>query len=254
MTQDTGQRLNKIAEVTLYFWILKILATTLGETTGDFFSMTIGLGYVESLALTAAVLVVLLVVQLRATRFHPVIFWLAIVGTTTVGTEVSDMMDRTLGLGYVSGSAILATCLLVSLAVWYWRDGNLDVDPIVRTDAEVMFWIAVVFSNSLGTAFGDFLVDVAGLNYLTGAAVTFGVIGLVLVAHYTKVVNDVALFWIAFVFTRPFGADFGDFLTKPVAKGGLDLGTSNASLVCAALMLATMYWASRSARRAVRAD
>lgn len=253
MPEYAGTRLNKIAEVTVCFWVLKILATTLGETTGDFFAQTLGLGYVESLGLTAATLVVLLIVQIRASRFHSAAFWLAIVGTTTVGTEVSDMLDRTFGLGYVSGSVLLTCCLLATLAFWYWRDRDLSVDPIVRTDAEIMFWIAVVFSNSLGTAFGDYLVDVAGLNYLQGAAVTMGVIGLVLAAHYTKAVNDVALFWIAFIFTRPFGATFGDFLTKPVAKGGMDLGTSNASLVCAALMLATIYWASRS-KQPVRAE
>ena len=236
---------NKIAEVTIFFWLMKIIATTLGETFGDFISQTLNLGYVVGIGVTGTLLVVLLFFQIRARQFHPALFWAAIVATTTAGTEVSDLMDRTLGLGYVWGSVILTAGLLGTLAVWYKRDGNLSVDPIIRTDAEIMFWIAVVFSNSLGTAFGDFLVDVVGMSFVQGALVCAAVIGLVLVLHYTRAMNEVALFWIAFVFTRPFGATFGDFLTKPLTKGGLDLGTHNASLVSLALICSLMWVSMR---------
>ncbi|WP_420406504.1 hypothetical protein [Hoeflea sp.] len=240
---------NKIAEVTILFWILKIIATTLGETTGDFISQTLNLGYVAGLGITGVALVLIIAAQIRADRFHPALFWAAIVATTTAGTEVSDLMDRTLGLGYTSGSLILTAGLLITLAVWYLRDGNLKVDPINRKDAELMFWIAVVFSNSLGTAFGDYLVVVAGLGYVNAALVCTGVIGLVLVLHYTKAMNDVILFWVAFIFTRPFGATFGDFLTKPIAHGGLDLGTYNASAICLLLMAVLILAAVRYRKR-----
>lgn len=234
---------NKIAEVTAIFWVLKILATTLGETTGDLISQTLGLGYVAGLAITGGALLAILVAQVRAERYHPVLFWTAIVGTTTAGTEISDMMDRTLGLGYLWGSALLLAGLLITLYVWRKRDGDLSVDPITRKDAEITFWIAVLFSNSLGTAFGDFLVDNLGLGYLHAAAVCTVVIVGVLVLHYARAVNEVALFWLAFIFTRPFGATFGDLLTKPLDKGGLDLGTLNASIVCVALMAGLIAYA-----------
>ena len=209
-------------------------------------AQTLNLGYVISLGITGAFLVTVFYFQVRADRYNPALFWAAIVGTTMVGTEISDMMDRTLGLGYVWGSVILLAGLLATLAVWYKRDGNLSVDPIIRKDAEITFWIAVLFSNSLGTAFGDFLVDVINLSYLQGAVVTMGVIAIVLVLHYKKVMNDIALFWIAFVFTRPFGATFGDLLTKPLAKGGLDLGTYWGSLVSLGLIVLFVFLSHRS--------
>ena len=219
--QPSTGTVNKIAEVTFSFWILKILATTLGESTGDLIAQTLNLGYVAGLAIT---------------------------GATTAGTEISDMMDRTLGLGYLWGSVILTAGLLISLYVWYRREGNLSVDPITRRDAEIIFWIAVLFSNSLGTAFGDFLVDNLGLGYMAAAALCTAIIAGVMVLHYTRSVNETALFWIAFIFTRPFGATFGDLLTKPVEKGGLDLGTLNASIVCAMAMLAVIFVSTRQDR------
>lgn len=227
---------NKIAEVSIFFWLLKIVATTLGETGGDLLAQTMNLGYVVGLGITGALLIVLVAIQLRARRFHPVIFWATIVGTTTAGTEISDMMDRTLGLGYTAGSAILLAGLAVTLAVWFWSERNLSVDPIRSGRAELLFWIAVLFSNSLGTAFGDYLVDDLSLGYVAAAFVCTGVIGVVVALHYTRAINEIALFWVAFVFTRPFGASFGDFLTKPTGHGGLDLGTYNASAVSVALM------------------
>lgn len=249
MTASSKSTLNKIAEVTIFFWIIKIIATTLGEMSGDMLAQTLNLGYVIGLGITGAFLVTVLYFQVRADRYNPWLFWAAIVGTTMVGTEISDMMDRTLGLGYVWGSVILLAGLLTTLAVWYKRDGNLSVDPIIRKDAEITFWIAVLFSNSLGTAFGDFLVDVVNLSYLQGAMVTMGVIAAVLVLHYKKAMNDIALFWVAFVFTRPFGATFGDLLTKPMDKGGLDLGTHWASLVSLGLIIVFVFLSHRSDQR-----
>ncbi len=245
--------INKIAEVTAVFWLMKIIATTLGETAGDFISQTLNLGYSAGLGITGALLVAVIFFQVRAKSFHPALFWAAIVATTTAGTEISDMMDRTLGLGYASGSLLLTAGLIATLAVWYKRDGNLSVDPIARTDAEITFWIAVVFSNSLGTAFGDFLVDNLGLGYMDAALICTAIIAAVLILHYTRAMNEIALFWIAFIFTRPFGATFGDFLTKPLAHGGLDLGTYNAAFVCILLMagiIAATLWREKRERAA----
>lgn len=240
---------SKIAAVTAAFWLLKILATTLGETAGDFLAQTLDLGYVAGLAITGSLLILLLAAQIRARAYHPVLFWAAIVGTTTAGTEISDMMDRTLGLGYATGSVLLLLGLLVALAVWRRREGTLSIDGIRHRQAEAMFWVAVLFSNSLGTAYGDFLVDNLSLGYLAAAAVCTAVIAVVILLHYTHAVNDVALFWIAFIFTRPFGATFGDLLTKPLAKGGFDLGTQNASLVCFALMAVLIGLTMRASRQ-----
>lgn len=241
--------INKIAEITLYFWVLKILATTLGETAGDFLSMTLNLGYLESLGITVAGLTILIAVQVKFDRYVPLAFWAAIVATTTAGTEVSDFLDRTLGLGYVGGSAILSVGLLMALAVWHYREGNVEIDPIVDKDAEIMFWIAVVFSNSLGTAFGDFLTDVVGLSFITGSLVTAGIIAVVAILHYASSVSDIALFWVAFIFTRPFGATFGDFLTKSTSHGALDLSRAYASLTTLALMGIILVFSARSETR-----
>ncbi len=249
MSAETRYTINKIAEVTILFWILKIIATTLGETLGDFIAQTLNLGYVIGLGATGVLLIGLLIAQIRAKHYHPALFWAAIVATTTAGTEISDLMDRTLGLGYLWGSVILTVGLLATLMYWYRREGHLSVDPIVKRDTEIKFWVAVVFSNSLGTAFGDMLVDVVGLSFWQGAIVCAGVIAAVLALHYTKTVNDIVLFWLAFIFTRPFGATFGDLLTKPTDHGGLDLGTYNAAGISVVLM-AVLIWVSMRLRRA----
>ena len=250
--QGKGSSMNdtfsKVAKVTLVFWILKVVATTLGETAGDAISMTLNLGYIVGLSITSVLLVGVLFAQIRSKNFHPALFWAGIVATTTAGTEVSDLMDRTLGFGYVLGSAILFAGLVATLAVWYFRERNLRVYPIVKTDAEICFWIAVIFSNSLGTAFGDSLVDVVGLSYVQGALVTAGVIAAVLALHYLTSINKVALFWIAFVFTRPFGATFGDFLTKSTSKGGLELGRLEASGIALAIIVAIIFFTSRGSK------
>jgi uncharacterized membrane-anchored protein len=240
---------SKVAEVTLTFWIMKVLATTLGETAGDFISMTLGLGYYAGLAITFAILAVVLTLQIAAKAYRPFLFWTAIIATTTVGTEVSDFMDRSLGLGYALGSLILVAGLAATHAAWYARERDLSVYPIVRRDVEVIFWVAVLFSNSLGTAFGDFLVDNLGLSFVEGALVTAGVIGIVAALHYFTRLNHVLLFWIAFIFTRPFGATFGDFLTKPIASGGLNLPREYASLITLALLATVLAVSTQMSRR-----
>jgi len=250
---DIQQTMGKIAAITLFFWILKILATTLGETAGDMISMTLDLGYGVGILITGLFLATLLTAQISAKNFHPVLFWAAIIGTTTMGTEISDFIDRTLGLGYMVGSLLLLTGLLIVLGVWYMKERNLRVYPIYDRWAETMFWLAVLFSNSLGTAFGDFLSDNAGLGYIQGALVTSGVIVVVALLHYYSRLNATLLFWIAFIFTRPFGATFGDLLTKPHEKGGLDLGTIPASIVTLALFSMVLYLSMRHEHKKVTA-
>lgn len=223
--------LNKVAPITLLFWLMKVVATTLGETLGDFISMTLNYGYIVGIMITLAIFILALLVQLNATRYISVKYWLVIIGTTTLGTEISDFIDRTLHLGYLVGSILLATCLAGALLVWYGKYKDLEIYPIIEKNKELLFWAAVLFSNSLGTAFGDFLSDNLGLSYLNGALVTGFIILVVVLLHYFTKLNHILLFWIAFIFTRPFGATFGDFLTKPIVKGGLELGTLRSSLV-----------------------
>ncbi|WP_222166159.1 COG4705 family protein [Edaphocola aurantiacus] len=231
------KQFNKVAPITLLFWLMKVVATTLGETLGDFISMTLHYGYIVGLAITSALLMIALLVQYYAKEYKPAKYWFVIIGTTTLGTEISDFIDRTLHMGYLYGSILLAACLMVSLLIWYRTYKNLEVYPIFEKKKEMLFWTAVLFSNSLGTAFGDFLSDNLGLSYLHGAMVTGSIIILVVLLHYFTKLNHILLFWIAFIFTRPFGATFGDFLTKPFAKGGLELNTLYASLCSVFLMM-----------------
>lgn len=241
--------LNKVAAVTLLFWLMKITATTLGETLGDFISMTLGLGYTAGIGITLLFFIIIISIQLNAKKYIPVIYWLVIVGTTTLGTEISDFIDRTLKTGYLMGSLILITGLLTTLFLWYRKYGNLEIFPVFERNKEIYYWIAILFSNSLGTAFGDFLSDNLGYSYLAGAIITGVIILIVVVLHYFTRINHVLLFWIAFVFTRPFGATFGDFLTKPIAKGGLNLSTLYASLVSLALLFLMIIISHRKQKR-----
>ena len=230
------EKLNKVAQITLLFWLMKIVATTLGETLGDFIAQTLNLGYTVGILVTLTFFLVVLGIQITIKKYIPIWFWLVIIATTTLGTEISDFIDRTLHLGYSMGSLLLFSGLLLTFLFWYKTFKSLQVYPITDKTKEIYFWIAVLFSNSLGTAFGDYLSDVIGLSYLAGALVTSGIILLVVLLHYFTKINEVLLFWIAFIFTRPFGATFGDFLTKPLAKGGLDLGTLPASIISIVLM------------------
>lgn len=236
---------NKVARITVFFWIMKVIATTLGEMLGDFFSMTLNLGYIVGLAITVAAFLVVLIIQLKVSRYYAALYWLVIVGTTTVGTEISDLMDRTLGVGYEFGSLILFICLLLTLFAWHKTEKQIKVYPITETRVEVFYWIAILFSNSLGTAFGDYLSDNIGLSYLTGAAVTAAIIVVVVLLHYFTKLNEILLFWIAFIFTRPFGATFGDFLTKPLEKGGLNFGRGTAALIAAGVLAVILYFSNK---------
>ncbi len=243
------ERKNKVAEIVLLFWFLKIVATTLGETLGDFISMTLNLGYTNGILITLSFFLVILLVQLSLNRFIPFVYWLVIIGTTTLGTEISDYIDRTLHLGYAGGTLLLVSCLAVTLFLWFRKYKNLEVYPIYEKQKEMYYWTAILFSNSLGTAFGDFLGEYLGLSYLQGAIITGAVIVVVVLTHYKTQINHIVLFWIAFIFTRPFGATLGDFLTKPLDKGGLNLGTLNATIVSVVIMAVLIIIAQRQHKR-----
>ncbi|MCB9033316.1 MAG: hypothetical protein H6553_05725 [Chitinophagales bacterium] len=245
------ETLNKVAKITLLFWLMKIVATTLGETLGDFISMTLNLGYATGIGITLIFFIIVLIAQLNVKKYIPYIYWLVIIGTTTLGTEISDFIDRSLHLGYAYGSLLLTIGLAVTLLLWYKKFKNLEVYPIINKQKEIYYWIAILFSNSLGTAFGDFLSDNIGLSYLNGAIVTGVIILIVILLHYFTKLNEILLFWIAFIFTRPFGATFGDFLTKPHAKGGLDLGTLTASLVAIILMVVLIYFSNKEHQKSI---
>ena len=236
--------MNKIAKVNACFWIMKICATTLGETAGDLLSMTLNVGYAVSSIILIGLFLVLVVAQLRSTKFHPVLYWTVILSTSTAGTTMSDFMDRTLKLGYMKGSLILVVCLLIVLAAWRASEKTLSVSNIQTTKAEIFYWTAIFFSNTLGTALGDFLADDSGLGFMGGAALIAGGLGLIVLAYAFTKLNRVMLYWFAFVLTRPFGATFGDLLTKPVAKGGLDFGTVGSSAILAFILTALIIYTS----------
>ncbi|MBH1566480.1 hypothetical protein I5U58_03670 [Stenotrophomonas maltophilia] len=228
---DADSLLSKVAAVTLGFWVMKIAATTLGETAGDLLSMTLNLGYVASSAILLAIFAGLLGMQLSARRFHPVLFWSVVLATSTAGTTMSDLIDRTRGLGYATGASLLAGCLALVLLAWRMSEKSISVSNIASRRAEGFYWTAVLFSNPLGTALGDFLADDSGLGFTGGALLIGSLIALTALASRIKGIDRVILFWIAFVLTRPFGATFGDLLTKPLEKGGLGFGTVGSSLV-----------------------
>lgn len=227
---------------------MKIVATTLGETLGDFISMTLNLGYAKGIAITLLLFVLVLIWQLLLKKYDPLAFWLVIISTTTLGTEISDFLDRSLHLGYAWGSLLLTSLLLLTIFIWYRKYKNVAVFPIHEKPKELFFWAAVLCSNSLGTAFGDYLSDNLELSYLTGAIITGCVILIVVLLHYLTKINEVILFWIAFIFTRPFGATFGDFLTKPIEKGGLNLGTLQATLVAVGVITLLIFMAHHQHR------
>lgn len=246
-TAPTAGAISKVAPVTAAFWVMKICATTLGETGGDLLSMTLNLGYAASSLILLACFVATLIAQMRARAFHPALYWLVIVSTSTAGTTMSDFMDRTLGLGYAVGASILAALLAAVLIAWRIAQKNLSVERIVGARAEGVYWTAILVSNTLGTALGDYLADDSGLGFGGSAALIAGALGLVVLARYFTRISGVILFWLAFVLTRPFGASFGDLLTKPTHLGGFDLGTWGSSAVLAAILVA-LLWRQRAAR------
>ncbi len=227
---------SKVPAVTLLFWVLKILATTLGETAGDTLSMTLNLGYLAATAVFAAVFAVAVAAQIVAPRFHPWIYWATIIATTTVGTTLADFATRSLGIGYAGGSALLLAFLLGSLAVWYRTLGTVSVESVRTPKAEMFYWMTIMFSQTLGTALGDWTADTAGQGY-GGAAVIFGgLLALIAAGYFWTSVSRTALFWAAFVLTRPLGAVLGDLLDKPVAQGGLAFSRPLASAILLAAM------------------
>ena len=231
MTDNTRDTLSKVPAVTLGFWIVKILATTLGETGGDTVSMSMDLGYLVGTLIFLGPLIVLVATQIAAKRFHPFLYWATILASTTAGTTMADFADRSLGIGYTGGATILFGCVLASLASWKLTLGNLSTDDIVSPRAEGFYWLTITFSQTLGTALGDWAADDGGLGYLGGAAVFGGALVVVAMLYYATRANRVALFWAAFILTRPLGATVGDFLDKPLDQGGLALSRPIASLV-----------------------
>jgi uncharacterized membrane-anchored protein len=240
---------NKVAQVTVAFWVMKICATTLGETAGDLFSMTLGVGYAVSSMVLVGMFLAALSVQLRSRAFHPALYWTVVLLTSTAGTTLSDYMDRTLGLGYATGSAILVSCLAAVLIVWRAVEKSLSVSHVETRRAEAFYWAAILCSNTLGTALGDFLADDSGLGFLGSAALIAALLAAVLGAYRFTNMSRVALFWIAFVLTRPFGATFGDLLTKTSEQGGLNLGTIGSSAVLGAILVVLVVRASREHTR-----
>jgi uncharacterized membrane-anchored protein len=228
---------SKIPEVTLSFWVIKIAATTLGETAGDTVTMTLSWGYLAGTALFFAALVVLVGLQIMAKRFHPFLYWATIIASTTFGTTMADFADRSLGIGYTGGSSLLLLCLLVTLGLWYRSLGSISVDTVNTPKAEIFYWAAITFSQTLGTALGDWMADSTGLGYEGGALVFGAALAIVAAAYYWTKVSRVTLFWTAFILTRPLGATVGDFLDKPVKDGGLALSRPLASAAIAAFIL-----------------
>jgi uncharacterized membrane-anchored protein len=251
MNTSTRQALAKVPETTLAFWLIKIAATTLGETGGDAVSMSMDLGYLVGTAIFAALFAVAVFFQIRARRFHPLLYWATIVATTTVGTTLADFADRSLGIGYAGGTLLLLALLLASLFAWHRSLGSISVGTVDSPRAEGFYWVTIMFSQTLGTALGDWTADTAGLGY-TGAAMVFGgLLALVAAAYYWTAISRTALFWAAFILTRPLGAVVGDFLDKPHDKGGLELSRYVASAALLGFMLTCMLvFRQRAARSA----
>ena len=240
MQPPPERTLAKVPEVTLGFWLIKIAATTLGETGGDAVSMSMNLGYLLSTGIFAAIFLAAVLAQVRAKGFHPLLYWTTIIATTTVGTTLADFADRSLGIGYAGGSGLLLALLAGSLLVWHRSLGSVSVSTVSSPRAEAFYWLTIMFSQTLGTALGDWTADTAGLGY-TGAAVVFGALLLLVVAAYRwTAVSRTLLFWSAFILTRPLGAVVGDFLDKPLSAGGLALSRYSASAALLAFMLAGM--------------
>jgi uncharacterized membrane-anchored protein len=237
MNETARAALTKVPEVTLTFWIIKIAATTLGETGGDSVTMTLNWGYLIGTAIFLSLLVGFVVWQIIAKKFHPFLYWATIVASTTFGTTMADFADRSLGIGYTGGSTLLFLCLMTVLGLWYWSERTISVNTVSTPKVEAFYWAAITFSQTLGTALGDWLADTGGLGY-EGGALVFG-IGLAILAavYYWTNISRVALFWAAFILTRPLGATVGDFLDKPVSHGGLNLSRPLASAVIAVFIV-----------------
>jgi uncharacterized membrane-anchored protein len=237
VANDPTQSSTKVPEVTLVFWIIKIAATTLGETGGDAVSMSMNLGYLLATVIFAVIFLIAAAAQIKSRRFHPFLYWVTIIATTTVGTTLADFADRSLGIGYAGGASLLLALLVASLALWYRSEGTISVNTVATPKVEIFYWVTIMFSQTLGTALGDWTADSAGLGYLGGTALFLGLLAAVAAACFWTRISRTALFWSAFVLTRPLGAVVGDFFDKPHAEGGLALSRYTASGVLLALIV-----------------
>lgn len=247
--KNQAERWNKIPELTLLFWITKITATTLGETGGDLVAQTMNVGYAVSTILFFSFFLVMLAMQLLSKKYKPPVYWSVIVATSTAGTTMSDYMDRTLGLGYATGSAMLISILILILIIWNLTEKSLSVTNIKSFRGEIFYWVAILFSNTLGTALGDFLADDSGLGFGGSALLISSVLLLIVLAYFFTKISRVILFWIAFVLTRPFGATFGDLLTKSHEQGGMNYGTKGSSLILLILLILLVLYETLRPRR-----
>jgi uncharacterized membrane-anchored protein len=231
-------RMSKVPEVTLVFWIIKIFCTTLGETGGDAVTMSMNLGYLVGTAIFAAIFLVCVTAQVKAKSFHPFLYWVTIIATTTVGTTLADYADRSLGIGYAGGSLLLLALLLGSLGLWYWRLGSVSVNTVASPKEEIFYWVTIMFSQTLGTALGDWTADTEGIGYGGGILVFGALLAIVAACYFWTKFSRTFLFWAAFILTRPLGAVLGDFFDKPLAQGGLNLSRYSASAALIVLIVA----------------
>jgi uncharacterized membrane-anchored protein len=238
MTRAVERYASKVPEVTLIFWILKIAATTLGETGGDTVTMTLNWGYLVGTALFLSLLIVFVVLQIASKKFHPFLYWATILASTTAGTTIADFADRSLGIGYAGGSLLLFACLMAALGAWYWSAGSISAATVNTPKVETFYWLTITFSQTLGTALGDWTADDTGLGYAGGALLFAAGLAVVAAAYFWTNVSRVFLFWAAFILTRPLGATVGDFLDKPVSDGGLALSRPIASAVIVVFIVA----------------
>jgi uncharacterized membrane-anchored protein len=230
-------RWSKVPEVTLVFWIIKVFCTTLGETGGDAVTMSMNLGYLVGTLIFASIFIVAVVAQVKAKRFHPFLYWVTIIATTTVGTTMADYADRSLGIGYAGGSLLLLALLMASLGSWYWSLGSVSVDTVSSPKAEIFYWVTIMFSQTLGTALGDWTADTEGIGYGGGILVFGGLLAIVAACYFWTKISRTFLFWAAFILTRPLGAVVGDFLDKPLGQGGLNLSRYSASAALVVLVV-----------------
>ena len=240
---------SKVPEVTLIFWIIKIAATTLGETGGDAVSMSMNLGYLISTVIFSFIFLAAVIAQIRAKGFHPFLYWITIIATTTVGTTLADFADRSLGIGYAGGSSLLLLLLVLSLFIWHRSLGSISIKTVVTPKVEVFYWVTIMFSQTLGTAVGDWTADTANLGYEGAAVVFIALLGLVVAAYFLTSISRVTLFWTAFVLTRPLGAVVGDFLDKPVSAGGLELSRYYATAALLLFITACIMFFSQKANK-----
>ncbi len=239
MPTDTKIK-NRVPHIIFLYWVIKIASTTLGETGSDMLSMTFKLGYAETILIYMSLFLVFLGIKLSLKGYHPVVYWLVFTASALVGTAMSDYIDRTLGLGYAKGSVVLIAMLLITLALWYAKERSIHVDHITTPTSEIFYWTAFLFANTLGTAAGDFVADNLGLGFAHGAMLFSGLIIIISLLYYFTAISRIWLFWLAFVLTRPFGATFGDVLTKPVEKGGLNFGTVGSSIFFGIILVVTI--------------